>query len=1023
VIPQPRFEDGAVVVLRRSREAGKVSGKAQRQAAEWWYRVRFEGRIESVVEEDLDAFGQEDVSVEGPATEGRWGRLEAFRRALALVRIEQTSRNTLFAYRARRILFEPYQYKPLLKFLDSPDRRLLIADEVGLGKTIEAGLVLTEIEAREALDKVLVVCPSRLRDKWREELNRKFDQDFEILDRGALEAWLRRLQESPRRSRLRGIVSLQTMRNEELREVFFAHVSHIDFVVIDEAHHARNPETATSELLRELAGAAGACLLLTATPLHLGMRDLFTLVAALRPTEYQDATVFESELRAHQRILEAAQVVRNRAAASLAAAAERVEGVYSVRSARDPLAEAVVRDLRNGPPTDRAGWVDLERRVQDLHLLSSIVTRTRKRDVLENAPVRRPAVHRCQFTAQEQQVYSDLVDVIGPLGWPTGVLSFAQIQLARQAASCLPAVVRARGYAGVPFAGSGDEVSDVDREDLALALPADGARDTPHLAGTLEHDTKLATLIEILSAIRHEEPDAKVLIFTYFVGTSLYLAERLTAAGWRALRIAGDVPSDPRHPERDERGRVLVRFRDDAAVHVLVSTEVGSEGLDFQFCHHLVNYDLPWNPMVVEQRIGRIDRFGQESPVVHVHNLVVDGTVEQRILYRLYERIGIFEQSLGELEAILGDTMRGLLRDYVSGRLTSAEADRRVEDAARAIENRRHAAVRLAARAGDLLGHEEYIRGEMERVGRLGRYVPPQALLALLRAFLEARHPDVRIFPVEGRVGVFGVRPTEELRAEVQTSCPPDVGWDPRRSDGLVYFTMDGELAFKDSALELLNVTHPLVKAALRAMPISLRAPQARVAQATVTLDSRADPDVSAGMYFAILFVHEVRSLRERRVLEPLVWSEERQTFLDAEVGERLLFLTSEAGAEWDRESPAPSLPRAVWDAALSEARSRNRQLRETERQENEARFARRKSTLDAEHTAKIGLIRRKLATAQERGRDERVLRLFHAQIEIAQRHHTDEIARLVGYRDASATLRDPEAICAVEVRRREGKR
>src|SRR5438067_4484048 len=123
----------------------------------------------------------------------------------------------------------------------------------------------------------------------------------------------------------------------------------------------------------------------------------------------------------------------------------------------------------------------------------------------------------------------------------------------------------------------------------------------------------------------------------------------------------------------DERSRAIDEFLEQKDVSLLLTSEVGGEGIDLQVASVLFNYDLPWNPMVVEQRIGRIDRFGQESDLVHIHNIVVEGTVEDRILYRLYDRIGIFRESIGELEVILGETMSELQRDYLSGKLTPAE--------------------------------------------------------------------------------------------------------------------------------------------------------------------------------------------------------------------------------------------------------------------------------------------------------------------------------------------------------------
>ena len=374
---------------------------------------------------------------------------------------------------------------------------------------------------------------------------------------------------------------------------------------------------------------------------------------------------------------------------------------------RDPMAQAVLADLNDVPAGDRRAWVDLERRIQELHPLASILTRTRKRDVQEKAAVRRPQVVTCKFTPEEEDAYRRLVDGSKRVDWIETRLSLGQIQRARQAASCLPAD-SARGDDAPPPAPIGIRLS---------------------------RDSKLEKLLEALRLVDDKEPGAKVLIFTFFVGTSRYLKDELTRRGFRAERIAGDVVSDPKNPRLDVRGNILRKFRDDPTLRILVSTEVGSEGLDFQFCHHLVNYDLPWNPMVVEQRIGRIDRFGQESDTLHILNLVVENTVEDKILHALYDRIGIFHRSLGQIEAILGETFSELQADYVLGKLSPEEASRRVDAAARAIENRRADLEKLERDASDLFGLEQYVKDQIERVRRLGRYVSDVSLLSVNRVF------------------------------------------------------------------------------------------------------------------------------------------------------------------------------------------------------------------------------------------------------------------------------------------------
>ena len=802
---QAYFKKGDSVTLRSTLEMGRVEGDPQLEGGEYWYRVRFVKRVDNVVEDDLEAVGDVEDTLESLVSEGRWGHLQAVRCALGIERIQHTNRSTIYAFQSQRILFEPYQYKPLLKVLDSPDRRLLIADEVGLGKTIEAGLVLTELNARRPLERVLVVCPSRLREKWRNEMNGKFDQDFDILDKRSFLQAASRAQENPTRFRLRGIMSMQSMRGDEVRDALTSELGHVDMVIVDEAHHARNRATATSDLLRELCEVGDCVLLLTATPLHLKNEDLFTLVNALRPAEFRDAYVFDNQLQRHSPVHVASALVRAQEPERLGEIAELLKQVFcSSQDANqhDPKALQVIEEIENSPPANRRDWVALERQIQELHPLGSIVTRTRKRDVVENAPERRARTVHCDWTSAEDEAYQRLVEGSGPLGWFRSGMSFGQITRARQAASCLPAAYEKQITA----------TADDDAVELTDILPSDvaglagGTVSGQPTTGWSGSDSKLAKLIEIMTHISQEEPTAKVLIFTYFRGTARYLERNLTAEHFRTLRIDGDVVSDPRSPEKDERGKRIRQFETDPDVKVLVSTEVGSEGLDFQFCHHLVNYDLPWNPMVVEQRIGRIDRFGQESQVVHIHNLVVRGTVEDTILDRLYTRIGIFEHSIGNLEAILGETISELQRDFVSGKLTPEEAGRRVELAANAINRKNTDLAVLEKQASELFGYEEFIRDEMNRVRNLGRYISEESILALLQTYFESHHPRIKLKRESEHV--YGFRPTDELRQEIQDASRGGPMWVDRSQDGLLRFTTSGEIAFRRKDLDLVNASH-----------------------------------------------------------------------------------------------------------------------------------------------------------------------------------------------------------------------
>ena len=146
--------------------------------------------------------------------------------------------------------------------------------------------------------------------------------------------------------------------------------------------------------------------------------------------------------------------------------------------------------------------------------------------------------------------------------------------------------------------------------------------------------------------------------------------------------IHGDV-------KREDRGAIIDAFRQSEGFGILLLSEVGSEGMDFQFCDTVINYDLPWNPMRVEQRIGRVDRYGQQSESVRVYSLVLNDTIEDRILKRLYERINVFVESIGDIETILGEQIQTLQRRIFSARLTIEEEEALLEANLLAIESRR----------------------------------------------------------------------------------------------------------------------------------------------------------------------------------------------------------------------------------------------------------------------------------------------------------------------------------------------
>ena len=292
----PRFAPGERVVLKSQPEGPPgIIAKVFEDNAEPQYEVFFGGFNSERVypERNLMPEGGAEA-LRGPVDYLRQWRLadaDGLRGFLTLAKLTTPLDDNLYSFVASRTERLSYQFKPVLKLLDSPYSRLLIADEVGLGKTIEAGIILTELQARSPLEHVLITCPSSLMAKWREELRERFDLDFELVDgprfrdaiadigRGGGDPW-------------RLIGSLELMRRAENLEALVEHRPHFDVLIVDEAHHLRNRGTRTNELGETLTMLSQAAVFLTATPLNLGREDFFELLRLLVPEEFHDYGTF-----------------------------------------------------------------------------------------------------------------------------------------------------------------------------------------------------------------------------------------------------------------------------------------------------------------------------------------------------------------------------------------------------------------------------------------------------------------------------------------------------------------------------------------------------------------------------------------------------------------------------------------------------------------------------------------------------------------------------------------------------------
>jgi superfamily II DNA or RNA helicase len=749
-----------------------------------------------------------------------------FLRELLLRKLRSPLSDSLYSFRASRTQFLVYQFKPVLKLLNSPEQRILIADEVGLGKTIEAGIIYLELKARVNLQRVLVVCPSGLKSKWRDELRLRFDEEFTVLDAKTVREFLQNYERFGGRERLKGICSLESLRREELASELARLRVHFDLVVIDEAHHLRNAGTLSNAMGEILADQSDALVLLTATPLQTGTDNLFHLMQLVSPGEFDSLANFEDRIRPNQHINAAARLVGRKEFSRALAELRSVEQTAMSRSFRsNPYYDETVAMLDRGSPLNRGEIIAVQRRLQDMNTLSRVFNRTRKREVTD-AAIRDAHKVEVEFSPAERAFYDRMVEFVrwqlGQYQHAQNVPIFAVIMRERQAASCIQALrsIMEKSLTSSKLVLCPEESSSELAEDGITDRVGQAERpkieDLLSLCRNLENiDTKFDRFLSALRTLLLEDQDCKVLVFSFFRDTLEYLRTRLSKAGYKVGVIHGGVAVE-------ERQKRIAQFRDDPATHIMLASEVGAEGLDFQFCGALFNYDLPWNPMKVEQRIGRLDRYGQIRPKIHIYNMVISDTIETRIFLKLYERIHLFESSIGDLEAILGEEVRQISRDVFMNRLTKQEEMEKAEQAAHRLERYRQDQEEFETQRKSLMGQDDFFERELGQMLESGRFVSSDEVRSLVESYVEdvLQHTHLTCRDDDG---LYALVPGQDLIQQLwifRNRSPRHHEQTERfagrlRADEAIYITFDPETARDRKSVEFVTVHHPLALAAI----------------------------------------------------------------------------------------------------------------------------------------------------------------------------------------------------------------
>ena len=841
------------------------------------------GSVAWLPEQNLEPVASAPPDLTERFAAGRFVGPDWLRRTLTRIRVTGRLSDMIYSMEATDTDFYAFQFKPVLKLLNSPTDALLIADEVGLGKTIEAGLIWTELRARLESNRLVVICPRTLCEKWRLELEHRFGVNAQIVDAQGLSNLL--LERGRRKLDFAAVASMQALRPPKgwdaedeqdqpvrgaARRSLALALSDasddeplIDLLVVDEAHHMRNPHTLLYRL-GELVNAISAHrVFLSATPIHLRSRDLYSLLRLIDPDTFEYESTLRDLIETNEPIVETrdlllrSNVSREDILQRLATASQLspLAGSKALRLLCDDVA-ATTRSF------DMARRAELASRLEGINQLANYVTRTRRRDVEELRVVRDAKAPLLQMHEHEREFYQSVTSEVARYAMERGVNAHFLLSSPLRMLTSSPAAA-SRYWAEVRGTDE-EEIEETDEASTADSHPmldrlSSLARDLNATAKLEEVDTKFELLESELQAHWHSEPSAKVVIFSSFKPTLGYLLRRLRAAGVECELIHGSV-TEPRQA-------ILSRFQRDPRARVLLSSEVGSEGIDLQFCWTVVNYDLPWNPMRVEQRIGRVDRLGQESPKVMILNLIYEHTIDATIYERLYKRLGLVTRALGEFETILGEPIRQMTTRLLEPGLTEKQCAEVVDQAATALEFRRQSEEELERTAGALIRHGDYVLQRIRESREHHRWLSGSDILVYVKDRLSRSFPGCEIECAPAGADTYRIVLSENARrvftnfvaARGMRGMTRAVENDNRQR----YRFVSSVVQRRDRHVECVSQLHPLVRFVVDLDAKDESVHDAQPVTASVRRD-RLGVDCDAGIYVVGIRRQEVRQVGGR---------------------------------------------------------------------------------------------------------------------------------------------------------------
>ena len=602
-----------------------------------------------------------------------------------------------------RLSLMPHQINVTHRLSEEHFPRIILADEVGLGKTIEAGIYIKEMMARDLAERILIIVPASLVKQWQFEMQNKFNINFTVFDGKKVKELKRKgsykhpeLLQNPFYYDNLIICSLQFARNRKYIELLSSIAW--DIVVFDEAHHLRRylinamtgnyRETLNYELARNLSINSEGMLLLTATPLQLHSFELFSLIELIHPDVFENFSDFEHFRKNKPFInlltsnLNNLDKLNNFEVKNTIKLLKDLRYIEKKRSINQVLSQI----------QDDSFKLNLLKKIEEDHTLSKFLIRNRKKNVFSNELLTKRIVNTIMVypNQQELDVYNEIRLYLAKIynsfvSKDNAGIGFIITTLQKLLTSSKFAILKSlerrldqidrykdifldpdiikEGDPEYYLSELEDQYLDAEQFDLfnnkkfkkkkeeatELFNQEKILKEFYDKLKALPYDSKSDKLIELLDQIYSQNPKEKIIIFTQFVDTLKFIKSLIENHNhdYAVELFYGGL-------DKIQKDEAVERFRSCSKFSILISTEIGGEGRNFQFCRVLINYDLPWNPMKLEQRIGRLDRIGQESKEIYIYNIFMEGTVETDIIHAIIKRITLFEESIGILEPIIG---------------------------------------------------------------------------------------------------------------------------------------------------------------------------------------------------------------------------------------------------------------------------------------------------------------------------------------------------------------------------------